>query len=90
MKRRSLRQQSWSSVFTQNRPRKGVLVKISSNRVGTRKPSTHLWIYNLQNFILALVLLDDDIARYFKPNTLCIRWTLAHQCELLKTVTRMQ
>ena len=27
----------WSSVFMQNRPRNGVLVKISSNRVSTRR-----------------------------------------------------
>ena len=35
-----------------------VLVKISFNSVGTKRPSTHLC-----KFILALVLPDDDIAK---------------------------
>ena len=60
-----------------------VLVKISSNRVGTRRPSTHLWRFSTcKIFILALVFPDDDIARNFKPNTLNVRWTLTRQCDM--------
>ena len=60
-----------------------VLVKISSNRVSTRRLSTHLWRFSTcKIFILALVFPDDDIARNFKPNTLNVRWTLTRQCDM--------
>ena len=62
--RRSLRQPSWSGVFTQHRLRKGCPCQDLLQPCGHEEAvDLSLEIFNLQSFILALVLPDDDIAR---------------------------
>ena len=72
-----------SSVFTQHRLRKGCPCQDLLQPCGHEEAvDSSLEIFNLQSFILVLVLPDDDIARSFKPNTLNVRWTLTRQCNM--------
>ena len=62
--RRSLRQPSRSGVFTQQRLRKGCPCQDLFHPCGHEEiVDSSLGIFNLQSFLLASVLPDDDIAK---------------------------
>ena len=79
----------WTWKATTSSSQGLALSRSPSNRVGTRKPSTHLLRFSTCKVSFCQA---TDIARSFRPNTLSVRWAPARQCgmrfllELLGTV----